>query len=254
MRKIIHFIDMTLDRGQNIALISLEKYNGQIPFPSILAVREDGHLKGSIGNKATESIIAELALKALKTMQSTPFENKDHRLKGFICCIQAKPQLIIFGANEITQHLVLMASASGFRIVVINENTNPPNLSVEAKIIHGQPDAIATNITITSNDYVVIMTDNHAHDPQILQRVITSPAAYIGLLGSTRRISITIEKMREAKIAEHYIKQIYAPIGLNIADHSAEEIAVAILAEVLAIKNQHINVLHARNQIPLFNT
>jgi xanthine dehydrogenase accessory factor len=83
---------------------------------------------------------------------------------------------------------------------------------------------------------VAVVTRGHNEDEKCMQAVVRTDADYVGLIGSKRRTSIVIDRLREAGVAEDQLKKIYAPIGLDIGAVSPEEVALAIMAEIVAVR------------------
>jgi len=92
--------------------------------------------------------------------------------------------------------------------------------------------------TITAWTYLVLVTRGHEHDEATLRQVVGSPAPYIGMIGSRRRVLVVFERLRAMGVPEEFIRRIYAPIGLDLGARTAEEIALAILAEIVTVKRR----------------
>jgi xanthine dehydrogenase accessory factor len=97
---------------------------------------------------------------------------------------------------------------------------------------------------ITPRTYVVIVTRGHALDEEVLREVIGRPAAYIGMIGSRRKVRTVYQHLREAGIDEGRIERVYSPIGMDIGSQTPAEIAVSIVGEMIAVR---------RGQAPLGN-
>jgi len=150
-------------------------------------------------------------------------------------------QLIIVGAGHIAVPLARMAAVVGFEVTVIDDRERFANRDrfPEAAEIVVQPfeQAIAAQ-TITAWTYLVLVTRGHEHDEATLRQVVGSPAPYIGMIGSRRRVLVVFERLRAMGMPEEFIKRIYAPIGLDLGARTAEEIALAILAEIVTVKRR----------------
>ncbi len=91
-------------------------------------------------------------------------------------------------------------------------------------------------LDITSNTWVVIASRSHESDAAALRAVVDSPAAYIGLLGSRRKVSLIFKALREAGVGEEQLARVYAPVGLDLGAETPEEIAVSIMAEMIMVR------------------
>jgi xanthine dehydrogenase accessory factor len=81
-----------------------------------------------------------------------------------------------------------------------------------------------------------LVTRGHEHDEATLQQVVTSPAAYIGMIGSRRRVLLVFQQLEALGVPAHFVDRIYAPVGLDIGARTAEEIALAIMAEIVNVR------------------
>ncbi|HEX3030689.1 MAG TPA: XdhC family protein, partial [Bacillota bacterium] len=92
-------------------------------------------------------------------------------------------------------------------------------------------------LTLTPLTYLVIVTRGHRHDKVCLRQVVTQPAAYIGMIGSRRRVRILLDELKAEGILPEYLSRVHSPIGLAIGAETPAEIAVSILAEIVAARN-----------------
>jgi xanthine dehydrogenase accessory factor len=90
---------------------------------------------------------------------------------------------------------------------------------------------------ITPRTYVVIVTRGHALDEEVLREAIRRPAAYIGMIGSRRKVRTVYQHLREAGIEEELIERVYSPIGMDIGSQTPAEIAVSIVGEMIAVRH-----------------
>jgi xanthine dehydrogenase accessory factor len=146
------------------------------------------------------------------------------------------PHLKVFGAGPDAIPLVKMAKNLKWIVTVLdhrptycNENNFP-----DADFIHVYPKGSVPEVSLNENTYVIIMTHNFLHDQEILESIIHSNAAYIGLLGPRKRTAQLIESSQILKFNPD-IQQIHSPIGLDIGAKTPEEIAFSILAEIMMV-------------------
>ena len=251
MRKLFKFVEQSLEAGRDVALVTLTESESNTPGSSgnMMAVLDDGTISGTIGGGAVEHMVIKRAVDALKERQSFSFEyDLSQRgelkmmcgglVKGFVNVLYAVPQLIIFGAGHIGSKLAPMAELAGFRITVVDHREEHLPVPDSVRLLHGPQDEVARGLPIGPMDYIVIVTHGHVFDYQVLRAVVERPAAYIGMIGSRRKVPATMDKLRADGVPDEALKKVYAPIGLSVTDGSPAEISVGILAEILSVKNQ----------------
>ena len=100
----------------------------------------------------------------------------------------------------------------------------------------GDPVQQVEDFPVTEHTYVVMVTPHHTLDEKVLAVLAERPVAYVGLIGSRRRTAHTFERAREAGISDDFLERVYTPIGLDIGAETPREIAVSILAEIIAVQ------------------
>lgn len=151
--------------------------------------------------------------------------------------------LMIFGAGAVAIPLVTFARDLGFRTVVIDGRprfATPERFPEADEIRIGIPSEIATDIAFGGLTPVVLVAHDYKYDIPLLQRVLTTDVPYIGLLGSRRRGAAILQMLRDAGISEAQLQRVRVPIGLDLGGETAAEIALSIIAEIVA-------VAHSRN-------
>lgn len=151
------------------------------------------------------------------------------------------PRVIVFGAGHVGRAVALAASGAGFRVVVVDDRPEfadagrfPPDISVHAATVSEALDALP----IVPADAIVIATRGHRHDAVILERVAASAAGYVGLLGSRRKRSVVTHALQRAGVPLAALQRVRVPVGLPIGAVTPEEIAVSIVAELIAWRRQ----------------
>ena len=154
----------------------------------------------------------------------------------YIDVVASNPTLVVVGAGHVAMPVAEIGHLCGFRVVVLDDR---PEMASEERFPHAA-ERIAGDIaktlhtlTITPNTYIVIITRGHAYDEAALRAVINSPAAYVGMIGSRRKVRTTFDRLLADGIPEKQIQRVHAPIGLNIGAQTPAEIAVSILAEIV---------------------
>ena len=157
--------------------------------------------------------------------------------------IAAEPRLVIAGAGHVGASLARLAALVGYRVTLIDDRAefvarelfaSPNEQSIELIAAKSWSNALREAIGLGRGVSVAIVTRGHKQDEDCLQAAIDSNPDYIGMIGSKRRTNIVLDKLCEAGADEDRLKRVRAPIGLDIGAVSPEEVALAILAEIVA--------------------
>ena len=184
---------------------------------------------------------AEVRLKEERS-KLVPLEIPDiaGKVDVFFEVTPSPPKLFVVGAGHIAVPLVKFAKVSDFRVTVIDDRilfANRERFPDADEILVGDMAATLKEQSITSSTYIVLITRGHKYDEPCLREIIHSPAKYIGMIGSKRRVKACFQRFREEeKIAEEIIERVHAPIGLDINAETPEEIALSILAEIVKVR------------------
>ncbi|MGZ8496340.1 MAG: XdhC family protein, partial [Candidatus Binatia bacterium] len=156
-----------------------------------------------------------------------------------------RPRVIIAGAGHIAVPLAAVASICEFAVTVLDDRpqyATTQRFPSADQVLAGPFTAELRRLrgpggVFDGNTHLVLVTRGHQHDIECLLEVLDDPLAYIGMIGSRRRIKACFQRFRdEEKVTEEAIERIYAPIGLDIATETPAEIAVSILGEVIKIR------------------
>ena len=162
------------------------------------------------------------------------------KVEVFFEVMPSPPKLIVVGAGHIAVPLVRIAKVLDYYVVVIEDRilfANRERFPDADEILVGDMAETIKGITITPTTYIVLITRGHKYDEPCLREIIHSPAKYIGMIGSRRRIKACFQRFsEEAKIAEEDLQRVYAPIGLDISTETPEEIALSILGEIIKVR------------------
>jgi xanthine dehydrogenase accessory factor len=197
----------------------------------------DGETAGTVGGGKLEAAILAEAQIALR--EGTP-RLAHYRLTedgsdaiGVLCGGEVQvfiqpyfspPKLVIVGGGHIGRPLKVMGEAAGFDVIVVDVEVGRatvPELEV---------------VTLTKDSYVVLITTDHVSDEAALRHALTTPASYIGMIGSRHKCRTILSHLRADNFSEEDLRRVYAPIGLDLGGSSPQEIAVSILAEIIAIR------------------
>lgn len=195
------------------------------------------------GPPASEELAAFLRETACRVSEerrsrSVPFEKENAEF--FFDPIAAPETLVIAGGGHIAIPLAEMAARTGFRVVVVEDR--PEFASRERfpdahDIVIGPFGETLEGLPGGPRAYFVIITRGHIYDRECLEAVMRKESAYVGMIGSRRRIKAVFESLAREGARQHQLDRIHSPIGLNIGARTPAEIAVSILAELVAVRH-----------------
>jgi len=215
-------------------------YAGQIPK---MFLRSNGEKIGSLlGIQEIEDSIMDRMNQLLDEKQPVTLIGRDehgNRLNIFLEPVISNPILYIFGGGHVSGQVVPLANKVGFKVVVIDDRPefSMPEIFPEAEEVYNYPfDSVINRLPINESSYIVIITRGHSHDKTVLAQALKTPAVYIGMIGSKRKISIIYNKLLEEGVTEEQLNQVHSPIGIDIGAETPEEIAVSIVAELIKVR------------------
>jgi len=212
----------------------------------------DGTSEGTVGGGELEKLVLEKCSEIHRSKQNDFLSfNLTKSGIGMLCggnikvyCeyFSAPKKVFAFGGGHLCQSLIPLLKSVGFHCVVIDnreEFASKNNLPKADEIIFSNYVDFVEKMKLTANDAIVIFTHGHLHDLEILDKICERNliAKYIGMIGSKIKVPDTIQKIKQKKYGNNLVDSINAPIGLNIAKTTTSEIAVAIVAEILAKYN-----------------
>jgi xanthine dehydrogenase accessory factor len=153
--------------------------------------------------------------------------------------LERPPRLVVVGGGHIAVPLVRIAAVLGFDISVVEdraEYADRTRFPDAHSVLHGPYQETMASMSLNANTYVVLVTRGHVHDAACLAEVIDSPAPYIGMIGSRKRVRTVLEHVLGPQPSSEVLQRIYAPIGIDIGSTTPEEIAVAIAAELIKVR------------------
>ena len=150
------------------------------------------------------------------------------------------PVLLIVGAGHIAAPLASLAHLINFSVSVTDDRAsfaNRERFPTAKQLLVGDIEATLKNYPITPRTHIVLVTRAHAHDVQGLRAIIDSPAAYIGMIGSQRRVWAVFKLLHEEGVPAEKLGRVRAPIGLDLGGSTPEEIALSIMAEIIKLRH-----------------
>jgi xanthine dehydrogenase accessory factor len=202
-----------------------------------LLVRPDGGHEGTLGDPALDAEAMALAVDLMWA------ERSETRGELFVDVTAPAPRVLIFGAVEYANHLSRLARAVGWRPYVIDPRAAfatrerfPDALEV---VVAWPAKAIEQLGGLDRATYIAVLTHDPKIDDEVLLLALRSEPAYIGAMGSTRAQAERRERLLAGGVAEEDLARISAPVGLDLGAVSAEEVAVSIMAELVAVRHGH---------------
>lgn len=159
----------------------------------------------------------------------------------FIRQIDIPETVFIFGAGHIGQELAAVCNFAGFRTVVVDDRHEFANEerfpAADEIIVLNSFDDCSSGLTVNPSACVVIVTRGHAYDQNVLSWALTTSAGYVGMIASRRKRDIIFQALREKGVSGEVLADVHSPIGLDIGAQTPAEIAVSIVAELIAVRS-----------------
>ena len=240
--------------GRKCALATIVQVQGSIPSyqSAKLLIRDDGSIAGTIGGGCVEAEVWNAAREVIESGkakrlsfnlgQDAAYDNGlicGGQLEVFVEPVFPQPKAFVFGAGHISKSLAKVAALAGFSTAVIDDREAFASRErfPEADEIHaGEYEDVVPRLAINESGYVVIVTRGHRDDMRVLRLVAGSPARYIAMIGSKRKVISVIKELEREGVARESLERIYAPMGLEIGAESPEEIAISVVAEMIAVR------------------
>jgi xanthine dehydrogenase accessory factor len=262
-QEVFSALSEALSHGEEVALVTIVASSGSTPqrVGAKMLVYADGRTVGTIGGgcyeddafwKAREAISSR-SPKTVRYELSDDFAEESGLICGgqmevFIEPVEPAPDVFVFGAGHVGHALARMAHEAGFHVHVVDDrekfaNTErfSPDVDVHACDI---PEWLSTH-PLPPTAYAVIVTRGHRHDLDALRALAPRQLRYVGLIGSRAKVKRVYDALLEEGLSADQLRQVHAPIGLDIGAVTPQEIAVSILAELIAVKHGKAGVLGA---------
>jgi xanthine dehydrogenase accessory factor len=243
-------------RGERAVLATIVSTRGSAPRKegAKMLVQANGQITGTVGGGSLEHQVYKEALELMEENVSklTHFEltNEDASREGMICggtvdvfieSIRSLPMLFIFGGGHISLALTRIGKMVDFRVVVIDDRpefANAERFPDADETIAEDMTSIIQRLDIDGFSYIVIVTRGHQNDTQALEWAVSTPAGYVGMIGSKRKIHTIFSYLKTKGITQEQLDRVHSPIGLPIGAETPEEIAVSIIAEIIQVRRQ----------------
>ncbi len=256
-REIGATIRQSLDAGRALAIVTLLERAGQAISETLrLLVSDSGELAGTLGLAELDEMAAQHALMLLAderqeitTARLTEMAaahdqpamiERIGEVRLLFEISRPVPELIVCGGGHVGQAVARAGRLLNFGVTVIDDRadfaTRDKFPDPQIRLIAADFTEALRSLNITPASHVVIVTRGHKHDEMCLREVVGKPARYIGMIGSRRRTATIRAMLLRDGIAQSQLEQVHAPIGLDIGAQTPEEIALAILAEIVLVR------------------
>jgi xanthine dehydrogenase accessory factor len=249
--------------GQRGALATIVHTDGSIPSfeSSRMLVREDGSTEGTVGGGCVEADVWAAAKEVLQKEAPKKLvfhlNNEATYDNGLICGgtvevfvepILPQPIVYLFGGGHVSTAVAKSAQSAGFGVVVIDDReafANPQRFPMAQGIYTSFEDAFE-KLHPNASSYLVIVTRGHKQDMRVLAWAVRTAARYVGMIGSRRKVISVYKALEQQGFRMDEFERVFAPMGLDIGALSPEEIAISIVAELVAVRRNKDSSAHKK--------
>jgi len=216
-----------------------------------MIVYADGRTLGSVGGGAVEGSVIERARELAGGGQAEllSFDLDAEADVGMACGgsmdvflepITAGPSVLVVGGGHVGQAVALAAGRAGFRVTVVDDRadivTEQRFPGVERRLVGGV-ELLDGELSVDASTYAVVVTRGHRFDREWVRALSGSSMAYLGMIGSEKKVALTLDALREDGVQESDLSSMHAPIGLDIGAETPDEIAISVVAEIIAVRH-----------------
>lgn len=254
--KILKAVSSAVEKGIETAVVTVLEVKGSSPGKegSMMAVFSDGSILGTVGGGALEYEFIQEALKAIKENKSyeKSFELTEKGslhmkcggfVRAYIKVFAKREKLLIMGGGHLGAELYTLGKFLNKYVVIFDDReefANKERFPEADEIIFGKMEETVKNYSVDENSYIIIVTRGHENDKECLKAILDKKVSpkYIGMVGSRGKVLSTYKELLDEGYSKEELKKIYSPIGLDISSSEPKEIALGIMAEITAVKNQ----------------
>lgn len=206
-----------------------------------LLIWPGGAVRGDLGGPRLNQRAATFAERIFESLASTKraFDHRGETTEVFFRVYPPPQQLIMIGAVHVAVHLADFASKLGFRTIVIDPRqafATPERFAHVDEMYAEWPAEALERLSVHETTYFAVLSHDFKIDIPALKVALASPARYVGVLGSKKTHARRTERLLEEGVAEEAIARLHAPIGLDLGGRRAEEVALSIMAQIVAVR------------------
>jgi len=251
--KLMEQLAKNIDEGRRTALVTLVEVSGSSPGKEgdMMTVLEDGKIMGTVGGGNLEYQLIGEARKAMAENRNKEIEYDlgpegtlkmecGGRVRAYIKVFKEREKLIVVGGGHLGLELYTLGKFLNMYVVIFDdreEYANSERFPLADEIIPGNIGENLERYRLNRSSYVVVVTKGHAGDREAIEAVAGREIAYLGMIGSSRKIKKSYEILMEKGVEKEELNRVYAPVGLDISTGEPKEIALGIMAEILKVKN-----------------
>ena len=239
-------IEQVLERGETALVVT--KVAGPGVAGSKLLILEEHGTVGSLGDVDLDSIVVSQATRFLGSRDDTRMLSVSEFAPEFSSAretmllferLQPPPRLVVCGAGHVGASLARLAAFTGYHTTLIDDRADFlkrdrfPESEIDLVVADDWGSAVREAVGNGRGVSVAVVTRGHNEDEECMQAAVRANPDYVGLIGSKRRTSIVIDRLRESGFADEQLRNIRAPIGLDIGSVTPEEVALSIMAEII---------------------
>ncbi|MCX6122561.1 MAG: XdhC family protein [Ignavibacteriales bacterium] len=237
------------DNGNDSVIGTFLNSDGCVKCKTILAEMRSTEL---CLNKEQESYWQMLLQKAASPLQNTFVEIIASSLKhqgvtriplneGELIFepVPGLPNLILFGGGHVSKAICKSAASCGFQVTVTDDREafcNPARFPEASKTVVSDFSEVFNRITIKPTTYLVIVTRGHQYDEEVLEKALKTPAHYIGMMGSQRKVLTSYKRLLQYGFNSEDLKRVQSPIGIEVGAVTPEEIAISVVAQLIRVR------------------
>jgi xanthine dehydrogenase accessory factor len=203
----------------------------------------DAALDESIARRAHAFINSRAEAQTFKVEEFAPELSVWHGARVLFERVEGEPRVVVCGAGHVGASLARLARAVGYRVTLIDDRADFvtrarfPGADIElVEASDGWERAVEISVGRGRGVYVAVLTRGHNEDEECMRAVVAARPDYVGMIGSRRRTNIVLERLRDSGVDDEILREVRAPIGLDIGAVSPEEVALAVLAEIVAAR------------------
>jgi xanthine dehydrogenase accessory factor len=221
-----------------LATVITSNHADTVPGQKAIVIDESS-MEGDLADGQLNSTVRDLALEAIEEKKRGLVEVSPG-IHVFFDLISPELNLVVCGAGHIAIPLSRFARSVGFRVTVIDDRDDfaHPSRFPGCDVIAGEFAPTLRDLNLNHSSLVVVITRGHEHDADCLMEILKKETAYVGLIGSRRRVRFVLETLGKQGIAKKRLQEVFTPIGTPIGAESPEEIALSILAELVCIRRK----------------
>ena len=237
---IISRLNQLMEKGETICLATvIASKNPHIAVGGKAIILGDGSMEGNLGTGQTDLRLRDLALTSLNQKKSQAIDMEDG-VRVFFDVLSSENRLLVCGAGHIAVPLARFAREVGFKVSVLDDRADFANSTrfPDCDVTTEEFSIALRDFPITLSTYVVVITRGHEHDADCLLEILKKDTAYIGLIGSRRRVRFVLEMLEKKGIPKNRLQEVFTPIGTPIGAETPGEIALSIAAELVCVRRK----------------